>query len=121
MDKDGLIEALTAADVPRGIYIVEGIEALLIYADPYITLREEGGQWVVGTVERGVAGVVQAFETEAEACQRMFDMLTYVEPPKHVTTPEEEAVSREHHARIQERGRRESAELLARYRAEHGE
>jgi hypothetical protein len=120
MDKFELIEALTTAGVARSTYIVAGIEFPHANADPYVTLKEEDGRWVVGVWERGVFWVDSEHDSEDAACRRMYEMLTWVAPPRVSRTPEQESASRELNAEIQARNKRDLAERLARYESEHG-
>ncbi|MEV0049872.1 hypothetical protein AB0L13_09655 [Saccharopolyspora shandongensis] len=77
MDRIELVEALRAAGVPDGEYLIPGGPASRgPRADAYYVLREEPGVYLVTLWERGVEETAARFASEDEACRYLYGHLT---------------------------------------------
>ncbi|HEY3504029.1 MAG TPA: hypothetical protein VGN37_14755 [Actinocatenispora sp.] len=76
MDRYALTEALLAAGLPAGSFVVGGVHEPDPPALDYWFLRGAPGRWEIGPYERGRAEVRETYEREADACARLLAILT---------------------------------------------
>ncbi|MDA3629647.1 hypothetical protein [Saccharopolyspora oryzae] len=81
MDRIELVEALRAAGVPDGEYLIPGGPASGgPRADAYYVLREESGAYLVSLWERGAEETAARFASEDEACRYLYGRLAQRAP-----------------------------------------
>jgi hypothetical protein len=103
MNRISLREKLRAEGVADGRYELTGLHKADRADLGFYFLESREGAWVVGMAERGRRDVMARFGTEAEACDYLYQKLTWREPAPIVQTPAQEA-----------RGRRITEEMTAR-------
>ncbi|WP_441249816.1 hypothetical protein [Kitasatospora sp. McL0602] len=121
MNSQQLLAALQEAGVDGRTYGVCGQipGGRLIDGSGFLN-QEADGRWFLGSYERGVYTMERYFDSEDEACQYLYDMLTRPRPEPVRLTPEEEAAAKEINRQAAAEDRRQIAEAKARYEQEHG-
>ncbi|MDH6126072.1 hypothetical protein [Kitasatospora sp. GP82] len=117
MDHQQLLAALRQAGVDDRSFCIRGHALPGWFGEGGILDQAADGRWFVGGVERGRLDVDRYFDSEEDACQFVYDLLTRPRPAPRERTPEERAADRE-------RSRQRQAELreeMARAKAHHQE
>jgi hypothetical protein len=90
MNRRELKARLDAAGVSEGDYILEGVDSSARgLVEGGTVLTSDGDHWVVSVEERGVSRIDGVFATEDEACDYIYQQLTYRPPIGPPLTPDE--------------------------------
>jgi hypothetical protein len=81
MNRAELADRLSREGVPDALYDIPGVHPVPLQLDAAYFLRPEGDDWLVGLRQRSQDSVLARFATEAEACARLYDVITQVPPP----------------------------------------
>ena len=77
MDRHQVYRALLAAGLSPDAFELEDVhEHVPVPPDFWFLRRSPGGGWEIGPYERGTYDVRERFDTEAEACARLYTSLT---------------------------------------------
>lgn len=95
MNRAELQEALRRAGVPDDLYALPGIRKAERGLESYYLLEDRSGAFIVAIFERGQEHRGPAFDSEAEACQWLYDEIVFDAPPPHALAPDEEQRAKE--------------------------
>ncbi|MCC5474878.1 hypothetical protein [Streptomyces barringtoniae] len=94
MDSAELAGRLRGAGVPEAFYEIAGVHDVPVQLDAYYFLRREAGAWTVGLRQRSQDSDIRRFDTEAEACEYLYDTLVRVSSrPSGAAEPLEELLA----------------------------
>lgn len=96
MNRYQLLAAMQEAEVDQDGYEIEGLDTGDRPAEGGVFLAQDSaGRWFLGGRERGIPITKRYFDSEAEACQYLYDVMARPCPAPRRLTPAEEAAGRE--------------------------